>query len=78
LRAFTQIVSSQLRRSGRAFVLTALALLTLFALAAASATGAENGHRGPPCTSGASSVRARIVDGRVVASTPATSGCIHR
>jgi hypothetical protein len=55
-------------------LLLALALMTVLALTAAQATGAKK--RRAECTSGASSIQAQIVDGKVVAAEPSTSGCI--
>jgi hypothetical protein len=51
-----------------------VALVAVLTLSAATATGAM----GEPttCTWGASSVSAEVVDGNVVTSEPATSGCI--
>lgn len=51
-----------------------VALVALLALSAATATGARREQGG--CTWGASSVQAEVVDGAVVTSQPATSGCI--
>jgi hypothetical protein len=51
-----------------------VALVALFGLTAASATGARQTND-PTCTSGASSVRAHVVDARIVVSTPDASGC---
>jgi hypothetical protein len=50
-----------------------VALVAVLALSAATATGAR---REPTCTWGASSVQAEVVDGTVITSQPATSGCI--
>jgi hypothetical protein len=55
-------------------LLLALALMTVLALTASQATGAKK--RQAECTSGASSIQARIVDGKIVATEPSTSGCI--
>ena len=51
-----------------------LALVTVLALSSAQATGAE--RQQTDCTSGASSIHAGAVDGKIVVSPPATSGCI--
>jgi hypothetical protein len=54
-----------------------LALVALLALSAAQATGAKaKGGTDPGCTWGASSVRAEVVDSRIVASEPTVTGCI--
>lgn len=51
-----------------------IALVAVLTLSAATAVGAK---RDPTtCTWGASSVRAEILDGNLVTSQPATSGCI--
>jgi hypothetical protein len=76
LRAFIGMMGSPVHRSRAVVVL--IALLTLLALTAASATGARHRHGDGSCTWGASSVRAQIVDGQVVATTPAVSGCIPK
>jgi heme A synthase len=55
-------------------LLLALALMTVLALTASQATGAKK--RRAECTWGASSIQAQIVDGKIVASEPSTSGCI--
>jgi hypothetical protein len=55
-------------------LLLALALVTVLGLAAAQATGAKKGRA--ECTWGASSIHAEVVDGKIVASEPSTSGCI--
>ncbi len=57
-----------------AFVL--LALVAVLTLSSAQATGAK--RRPTACTSGASSIRARVVDGELIVSPVATSGCIPR
>jgi hypothetical protein len=69
-------MGSQLHRT-RVLVWAVIALIALLALSAASATGAAH-RRSDECTWGASSVRAQVVDGRIVTSTPAVSGCIPR
>jgi hypothetical protein len=51
-----------------------LALVAVLALSSAQATGAKR-HQ-TDCTWGASSIRAKVVDGKFVVSPPATSGCI--
>jgi len=51
-----------------------VSLVAVLTLSAATAMGAE--PEPTTCTWGASSVSAEIVDGRVVTSEPATSGCI--
>jgi hypothetical protein len=51
-----------------------IAFVAVLALSAATATGA--GREPTSCTWGASSVQAEVVDGAVVTSQPATSGCI--
>jgi hypothetical protein len=58
-------------RGIRAALCVAVALLTL---SAPQASGAKQRH-GASCTWGASSIHARIVDGKIVSSAPATSGC---
>jgi len=55
-------------------LLLALALATVLGLSAAQATGAKK--RGAECTWGASSIQARVVDGKIVSTAPSTSGCI--
>jgi hypothetical protein len=50
-------------------------LVAALTLNSAQATGAK---RARTCTSGASSIRAEVVDGKLVVSPPATSGCIPR
>ena len=52
------------------------AVVAVFALRAAQATGAERDEA--PCMWGASSVSADEVDGKVVVSPVATSGCIPK
>jgi hypothetical protein len=52
-----------------------VALVAVLTLSAATATGAR--REPTTCTWGASSVRAEVVDGNLVASQPATSGCIR-
>jgi hypothetical protein len=59
----------------RAVLCTTLALVALLSLTAAQATGAKP-HRDTGCTWGASSVRAHIVDGRILVSPPVTTGCV--
>jgi hypothetical protein len=51
-----------------------LALVVALALSSAQATGAKSQRT--DCTSGASSIHAEVVDGKIVVSPPATSGCI--
>jgi hypothetical protein len=68
-------MGSLLHRS-RALFWLVITLIALLALSAASATGARQKRSDDSCTWGASSVRAQIVDGRVVTTTPAVSGCI--
>jgi hypothetical protein len=51
-----------------------VALVAALTLSASTATGAKSDPT--PCTWGASSVRAEVVDGKVVTTQPATSGCI--
>jgi hypothetical protein len=53
-----------------------IALGAALILSAANATGA--GHIRAACMWGASSVRAHLVDGKIQAAEPATSGCIPR
>jgi hypothetical protein len=50
------------------------ALVTVLTLSSAQATGAK--RKLNDCTWGASSIRAEVVDGKLVVSPPATSGCI--
>jgi hypothetical protein len=57
-------------------LLLAVALVTVFGLSAAQATGAKK--RRAECTFGASSIRAHMVNGKIVSSAPSTSGCIPR
>jgi hypothetical protein len=52
------------------------ALVVVLALRLAQATGARRDQA--PCTWGASSVSAEMVDGKLVGLPPATSGCIPR
>jgi hypothetical protein len=59
--------------SARALVWS-LIVVVLLTLAAASAPAAR--HSRGACSSGASSVRAEKVNGRIVMSTPAVTGCI--
>jgi hypothetical protein len=51
-----------------------IALIAVIALTSA-APGAKRGGT-PPCTWGASSIRAAVVDGEIVAGRATTSGCI--
>jgi len=62
----------------RALLWTVIALVALLALTAASATGARHRRSDAACTSGASSVRAEVVDGRIVESPPVVTGCIPK
>ena len=65
--------------SGRLLVsacLVVAAVAAVLMLSAAQATGANRGQA--PCTWGASSVSAAEVDGKVVVSPAATSGCIPK
>ena len=65
--------------SGRLLVsvcLVAAAAAVVLVLTAAQATGANRDQA--PCTWGASSVSAEEVDGKVVVSPAATSGCIPK
>jgi hypothetical protein len=62
------------RRLWFRLLLLALALATVLGLSAAQATGAKK--RGAECTWGASSIQARVVDGKIVSTAPSTSGCI--
>ena len=55
-------------------LLLALAAVALPLLASSAAPAGAGRH--VPCTSGASSIRAHVVDGRIVVSPAATSGCI--
>jgi hypothetical protein len=77
LRALISKMGSLLHRA-RVLVWAVVALVVLLALSAASATGARHGRSDDSCTWGASSVRAQVVDGRIVTSTPAVTGCIPR
>ena len=52
------------------------ALVGVLTLSAAEATGAKRDRTA--CTWGASSIRAEVVDGKLVVSAPATSGCIPK
>lgn len=52
------------------------AAATVLALPSAQATGARRDQA--PCTWGASSVSAEVVDGKTVVSPVATSGCIPK
>jgi len=52
------------------------AVVTVLALRSAQATGARRDQA--PCTWGASSVSAEMVDGKDVVSPVATSGCIPK
>ena len=54
--------------------LISIAVVAAFALSSAQAIGAR--HDQAPCTWGASSVSAEMVDGKMVVSPVATSGCI--
>jgi hypothetical protein len=49
-------------------------LVNVLTLSSAQATGAK--RQRTDCTWGASSIRAEVVDGKLVAAPPATSGCI--
>ena len=62
------------RRLSFRVLLLALALVTVLGLSASQATGAKKDRA--ECTWGASSVQAQIVDGKIVAAAPSTSGCI--
>jgi hypothetical protein len=65
--------------SGRLFVsvcLVVAAVAAVLTLRAAQATGANRDQA--PCTWGASSVSADEVDGKLVVSPAATSGCIPK
>jgi hypothetical protein len=53
-----------------------VAAAAMLALPSAQATGARGDQA--PCTWGASSVSAEVVDGKVVVSPAATSGCIPK
>jgi hypothetical protein len=64
------------RRFFLRLLLLALALVTVFGLTAAQATGAKKG--GAECTWGASSIQAHIVDGQIVSTAPSVTGCIPR
>ena len=70
-------MGSPVHRS-RALVCVLIGLLALLALTAASATGARQKRGDDSCTWGASSMRAQVVDGQVVATTPSVSGCIPK
>jgi membrane protein involved in colicin uptake len=50
------------------------ALVAVLILSSAQADGAK--RQRSDCTWGASSIRAEVVDGKLVVSAPATSGCI--
>jgi hypothetical protein len=52
------------------------AVAAVLALPSAQANGARRDQT--PCTWGASSVSAEMVDGKLVVSPPATSGCIPK
>jgi hypothetical protein len=54
----------------------AIALAGVLTLVSAQASGAKRDK--PPCTWGASSIRAEVVDGKLLVSPPATSGCIPK
>ena len=56
----------------RRFVILIVCLLAVLVLAAGSAPAT----RTDPCTWGASSVMVEFVDGKLVQSEPATTGCI--
>jgi len=56
--------------------LVIVAVVAVLALRSAQATGARRDHA--PCTWGASSVSAEVVDGKTVVSPVATSGCIPK
>jgi hypothetical protein len=56
--------------------LVAAAVAAVLALRSAQASGAK--HDQTPCTWGASSVSAEMVDGKLVASPVATSGCVPK
>ena len=56
----------------RRLVIVIVCLLGVLVLAAGSAPA----KRSDPCTWGASSVMAEVVDGKLVQSEPATTGCI--
>jgi hypothetical protein len=58
----------------RVFACLFVALMIGLALVSAKAFGGRDG--GPDCTAGASSIRAVVVDGRIVESQPHVSGCI--
>jgi hypothetical protein len=75
LRAFLEVMESRLM-SGRLLAWGVLVLTVLLVLSAASAPAAPRSHRA--CTSGASSVHAEMVNGRIVVSTPVVTGCIPR
>jgi hypothetical protein len=51
-----------------------IALVSVLMLRSAEATGAKPEHQ--TCTWGASSITAQTVDGKVVVSQPAISGCV--
>jgi hypothetical protein len=78
MRTLIENMGSQLSRSARGIACVVIALIALLALSAASATGARERGGDSACTWGASSMTATVVDGRVVTSPPATSGCIPR
>lgn len=58
----------------RRFVTLVVCLLAVLVLA----TGSAPATRSEPCTWGASSVMVEFVDGTLVQSEPATTGCIPR
>jgi hypothetical protein len=60
----------------RIFLLACLVIALVAAVTLSSAQAISGKHRGTTCTSGASSIRAEVVNGETVVSQPATSGCI--
>ena len=56
----------------RSFILVVACLVVVLTVAA----GAAPAKQGDECTWGASSIHAKVVDGKIVASEPSTSGCI--
>jgi hypothetical protein len=59
----------------RVSVCLLIALVAVLTLTAAQATAKRDR---PACTWGASSIHAQLVDGKLVVSRPATSGCIPK
>jgi len=75
VRALIHVMGSKLAAPARIAVCSLIVLVALLTLTAAAATGARHSRNDASCAWGASSMRAEIVDGRVVTTTPVVTGC---